>query len=173
MRRNEMASSKSLASAGSIVNVVTSRKSRRPSISFFVGALIFEASFSASAGKSSGKSYSASIDCISTLLSPGFPSRFTTRPTGLFIWSGQSVISTTAFSPSSAPFRSLRGMKMSTTILRLSQTRKANFSIFCMRPTKRVLALCSISTTCPSGLCILRCGNISTFTVSPCSAWRV
>ena len=83
------------------------------------------ASFSASAGKSSGKSYSARMDCISTLLSPGLPNRFTTRPTGLFIRSGQSVISTSTFSPFSAPAKSFRGMKMSTTMERLSLTMKA------------------------------------------------
>ena len=78
----------------------------------------------------------------------------------------RSLLETLAVSLSS-------GMNMSTAILLLSGIRKAKWFCSCMRPTKRVLALCIISTTCPSCLCMRRAGKSSTFTVSPCRAWRV
>ncbi len=114
MRLMESASSKSLASAGSMVNVVTLVKSRRFFISdWVISSGICSAAASMASSKWYGRPYSASMACISALLSPAAPKRCTTRPLGVRLPWSHDVISTRTFSPSSASCRSRKGTNMS------------------------------------------------------------
>ena len=123
----DRASSKSLASLGSMVHVHTSRKSsrRRISCSVMPGS-IFSAASSTAFGYLYGKPYWARMACISTLLSPSLPNTSMTSPTIFFeSFDGHCVIFTTAFSPSLPPFSFFLGMRMSCTKMFPSVIRKA------------------------------------------------
>ena len=58
---------------------------------------ILSASLSTALGKESGKPYSARMDFISTLLSPGSPKTSIISPKGLLACSGQSISLATTF----------------------------------------------------------------------------
>ncbi len=168
---NEIASSKSFASAGSIVMVKTSRKSRRLLISSAgISSGNAAASFSACGEKARGKSIPARIDCISTRSSPGVPRTVFTSPKGLADCSGHSVITATTFCPFFAPLSFEFGMKMSSGIVLLSGRRKAKFFEVSMMPTNWLRFRRITSAISPSRLCPFRCGNRNTFTLSPCRA---
>ena len=165
---SEMASSKSFASSGSMVMVNICLKSLRVLIS--AGGMVSgneKASFSALAENDNGKSISASIDCISTRLSPGFPSTSFTSPKGLADWAGHSVITATTFCPFFAPLSFEMGMKISTGMAALSGLRKAKFLEVSMVPTNCFLFRLMISAISPSSLCPFRRGKMNTFTLSP------
>ncbi len=125
-----MASSKSLASTGSIVMVRVSRKSLRFCISSFD---ILSGKPSASSKTFCSNSVlnpnSATMACISVLCSPALPNILTTLPYGLGVLSGQSIRSTNTLSPSLALFISSMDTKKSTCTLLLSGMTKANFFI--------------------------------------------
>ena len=120
---------------------------------------ISAASFSTCSGKNKGKSNSESIDCISTSLSPGFPSTLRIFPKGLFALSGHSVISANTLSPFFAEETLSIGIKISTGIKEESGITKAYLLCICKIPTNEVFALSIISIICPSRFLFLRCGK--------------
>ena len=148
-----MASSKSLASKGSIVNVSTSLKSFRLAISSCViSGEIPTASCSTSVGNESGNPYSAKIAFISVLFSPCLPNTSLITPTGFFAPAGQSTILAKALSPFLAPFKSVNGIKISCNILRSSGIKKAKCCDSFKIPVNSIFARLIISTTSPSFL---------------------
>ena len=131
--RIESASSKSLASLGSMVQVKTSRKSSRRLISCSVmPGSIFSAASSTAFGYLYGSPYWARMACISTLLSPSLPNTSMTSPTIFFeSFEGHWVIFTTALSPVLPPFSFFLGINTSCTKILPSVTKKAkSFSTF-------------------------------------------
>jgi len=157
MERMESASSKSLASFGSIVKVVTLRKSSRLAISSgVISAGILSAAVSTAFGYTYGKPNSARMACISVVLSPALPNMSITCPMGFFALSGHSVIFTIALSPVFPPFSLSFGINMSLASVRFSVTRNAYDLATSNVPTKVSLARSSISITSPSASLFFR-----------------
>ena len=158
--RIERASSKSLASVGSIVNVGIPRKSRRLLYSSSaILSLIALAVSSTSCEKLYGNSNSARIACISVSCKPGKPRTSITSPIGFFVPEGHSTIFATAFWPFSAPFKLRIGINISKGICLPPGTRNAKFFDISIIPTKVVRARSIISTTSPSGRDFFRFAN--------------
>ena len=149
--RMERASSKSLASFGSMVKVVTFRKSS-------AAGYFFGGNFRRNLIR--GFLYRLRIDVwqsefgqdgvhLGSVIS-GFAENIEHLPDRVLALSGHSVTFTTALSPVFPPFSLSLGMKMSLASVRFSVTRKAyDFSTSSV-PTKVSLARCNISITSPS-----------------------
>ena len=122
--RNEIASSKSLASSGSMVNVVIFRKSFLAEISSFeISSFIFFACFSMAFENLNGNPNSAMMECISASWFPAGPSISMISPTGFLSPVGHSTILTITLSLFFAPFLSPEGlMKISWCIFLKSGT---------------------------------------------------
>ncbi|EJX02535.1 hypothetical protein EVA_09359 [gut metagenome] len=167
----DRASSKSLASLGSIVNVVMPLKSSRPFISSAdISSGIFSAAFSTDSGYLYGRSNSASMACISASFCPAVPSMSMTSPSGFLASSGHSMILTIALSPFLPPFSLSFGMNISLAKVLFSVIRNAKPFATCNLPTNVRSLLSMISTTSPSGSAPLRLANSCTFTLSPSMA---
>jgi len=167
----ERASSKSLASAGSMVKVGIFLKSRRLAISsggMAKGILL--AASSTFSGYLYGKPYSANIACISVVLEPASPSTSIISANGLRAFSGQSKILAMAFWPFLAPFNLSWGIKRSNGILLLGTRNAENLDISTV-PTTVVRARSTTSTTSPSGSLFFLLANNLIFTLSPSRAW--
>ena len=155
--RMESASSKSLASFGSMVKVVTLRKSSRLAISSAeISAGILSAAVSTAFGYTYGRPNSARIACISVVLSPAWPNISITCPIGFLALSGHSVTFTMALSPVLPPFSLSFGMKISLASVRFSVTRNAYDLATSSVPTKVSFARSSISITSPSASLFFR-----------------
>ena len=156
--RTESASSKSLASLGSMVQVYTSLKSSRSAMSASViSAGILLAASSTFFGYLYGSPYCASMAFISTLLSPCSPSTSTTSPTRfLCSASGHCVIFTTALSPDFPPLSFFLGMMMSCTKMFSEVINTAKSLSTRSLPTNVSRALLRIAVTIASLICFCR-----------------
>ena len=165
-----MASSKSRASKGSIVKVRVLLKSRRFKISLSSSST---GTRSASSNTASGKMgfipWLYRMESISVSLLPGIPKMATTSPNGFAADFGQTVIFTSTFSPSLAPFRFSFGTRISNPLRLLSGMSNAVLSPNWIVPTNCTRSLSLISTTAPSSL-LGPDLNMRTFTLSPFSA---
>ncbi len=150
---NEMASSKSFASFGSIVQVRTFLKSRLFGISCSISlralSFIFFASFSTWCGKVLLKPLSRAIEAISASLSPFLPIISISFPVGASFGFFQFKSSNSILYPgSTSAFISTKG----TCIFLLSAMPKVTPDSLIDVPTKLVCFLAITSTTAPSFL---------------------
>ena len=124
----DTASSKSFASSPSIVTIFISLKSFLLSYSFCgISSSIPSAKSKTFWGNSSGRPNFFIIVKISSPFSPFLPKISTILPSGLLLFSGHFVISTTTISPSFAPFLSLFETNISWFIFVSSATTKPKF----------------------------------------------
>ena len=170
-RRIESASSKSFASAGSTVKVVTARKSRRrASSSGSMRPSMASAARSTASSKRWGRSYSASMACISVSLSPAAPSTSTSSPVGCLLPGAQSATRITTLSPSSTSGQSRRGTKTSHGMRRESQRTNTACAVTSATPTRRLPLRRTMRTISPSSAPLRPVRVSTTSTVSPSRA---
>ncbi len=167
-----MASSKSLASTGSIVMVKISRISFLAFISSAeIVSGIRAATSSASSENCNGNPFSSNISFIAASLVFSASSTLTTSPTGRLPFCSHSVILTTTLSPSAAPFMLWTGMKISGMGLSISAMKKPKPLFICRWPINSLRLRCNTSFTTPCILLpALRISFMATRTVSPCRA---
>ena len=127
-----MASSKSLASTGSMVNVRTSRMS----FLFLISAEDItsgrrKASSITSSSNTSGKPFSTRISFIAISLSSPSCKTCTTSPSGFLLVVSHLVILANTLSLSCAPFNLFNGIKRSGIPFCPSAMKKAKFALTC------------------------------------------
>ena len=164
-----MASSKSLASTGSMVKVSISRQSF-----LFLNSSLeivsdkFSAAFKTASSNTSGKPLSINSSFIAISFISDACNILTTSPSGFLSALSHFTIFTTTLLPSTAPFNFSVGIKKSGIDFSVAGTKNAFVLPFCILPIKVVCFLSTTLVIFPSDLRLLPPSLfICTLTVSP------